>query len=596
MIHHPDIFAFIRSQEANYKRPIPINNKWKWGMKEHIELTELYTNSQSLNKGEFTPIKNITRPILNVQHRTEDIELKDVQIYVDDAAKYHLSFLVKKYHDDVFVKENDLDTFFDELNVSRIDFGGGLSKQLNKPCPEVVPLQSIVFCDQTDMLSGPIGIKHFYSPDQLLDMEKVGWGDPKNGATISLEQLITLSRDEKHEDNTEQTAQTPGRYIEVYEVHGNLPKRFFNSDEQSEKYETRLVICAFYQKKGSTEKNGVILYTAPESESPFKLIKRDPVYGRALGFGGAEELFEPQVWVNYDMIRKLDLKDAASKTILITNKADVAQKNKVSEMDNLEIIDVGDGGILQQADTYPRNLKIFDDSVQEWEAHAQQMGAANDSIMGAPPTAGTPFKLQELVTNESRGLHEYRRGQYAKHLEEIYTDWIIPHIQKKICSGAKFLSELSLEELQYVGEALVTCETNKRVKEMVMAGEVPLPEEVELFKDLVRDDFKKKGSKHFIEILRGEFKGVSLGVKVSVAGKSKNLAALTGNYVNIFREIRSTDPGLFRIPAIANLFNQLIETSGLDPVDFAGITKQQIAEIEPIESPIQPVNTPQNAY
>ena len=62
-------------------------------------------------KNDYKPVKNITRPILNLQHRTEDIELKDVQIYVNDADKYHLSFLVKKYHDDVFVQENDLDTF-----------------------------------------------------------------------------------------------------------------------------------------------------------------------------------------------------------------------------------------------------------------------------------------------------------------------------------------------------------------------------------------------------------------------------------------------------------------------------------------------------
>ena len=164
-----DIFQFITEQENNFTRSIPLNRKWNWSFKDHVELTELYSNSQSLGKTDWTPIKNITRPILNLQHRTEDIELKDVQIYVDDPDKYHLSLLVKKYHDDVFVQENDLDTFFDELNVSRIDFGGGLSKQLNKPAPEVVPLQSIAFCDQTDMLSGPIGIKHFYSPDQLLD-------------------------------------------------------------------------------------------------------------------------------------------------------------------------------------------------------------------------------------------------------------------------------------------------------------------------------------------------------------------------------------------------------------------------------------------
>lgn len=579
--YYDSIFDFIIRQEANYARPIPINNVWEWSMKEHILLSELYKHSQlRTGKSDFKPVKNITRPILNLQYRTEDIEVKDVQIYVNDSNKYHLSFLVKKYHDDVFVVENDMDTFFDELNVSRIDFGAGLSKQLNLPRPEVVPLQSIAFCDQTDMLSGPIGIKHFYSPDQLMDMGNVGWGKESNGATISLEDLIILSREEKKEDKDGKVATTPGRYIEIYEVHGNFPKRFFNPNESSNLYETRIVICAFYQKKGSTEKTGVILYTKPEKKSPFKLVKRDPVHGRALGFGGAEELFESQVWVNYDMIRMQDMLDSASKTILGAmgaNSAAIAQRTNVKNMENLEIVDLADGD-LKQLDTFPRNLRIFENSVAQWEAHAQQMGAANDSIMGQPPTAGTPFKLQELVTNESHGLHDYRRGQFAKHLEEIYNDWIIPHIQKKITEGFTWLSELSLEEMQFVTDNLVTNESNKMKTQYVLdnGGDAPPPEMVQMFEQQVRDSLKKKGNKHFLEILKGEFKGSPLGVKVSIAGKSKNLGAMTDKIVNIFRFAFSNPQGFaatMQIPGMAKSFNQILEFSGMSPVDFSGIDK-----------------------
>jgi len=568
--YQTDIFQYITSQEANYKRPIPINDAWSWSMADHIKTSDLYNHSQLLTgKSDFKPVKNITRPILNLQHRTEDIELKDVQIYVDDPDKYYLSFLVKKYHDDVFVQENDLDTFFDELNVSRIDFGGGLSKSTTKG-REVTPLQSIAFCDQTDMLSGPIGIKHHFSPDQLLDMADRGWGDEKNGATISLESLIALSREEKRNAGKE-TAQTPGRYIEIYEIHGNLPKMFFNKTDTSGKYETRLCICAFYQKRDSQEKQGVILYTAFEKKSPFKIIKRDPVYGRALGFGGAEELFEAQVWVNYDMIRMQDMLDATSKIILKAigpNSATIANRNKVKDLDNLEIIDVGDGGDLGQVDSFPRNLRLFENSVTQWESHAQQMGAANDSIMGQSPTAGTPFKLQELVTNESRGLHDYRRGQYAKHIEEIYRDDYIPKIQKKITQGVKFLSELSLEELQYVKERVVENQANKRIKEIVLSGGTITQEEIDVFKELTREQFKKKGNKHFIEILKNDFRDAPLAVKVSVAGKSKNMGAYVDKLSNVFRTIM-VNPTILQNPAMAGLWNQIIEASGLDPVDFS---------------------------
>lgn len=586
LINYTDIYDFIIRQETMYRQPIPINEKWSWSMKDHILTSDLYANSQLLNgKNDFTPVKNITRPILNLQHRTEDIELKDVQLYVNSPEKYYLSFLVKKYHDDVFAVENDLDTFFDELNVSRIDLGGGLSKKLTKPCPEVVPLQSIAFCDQTDMLSGPIGIKHYYSPDQLLEMQSKGWGNAENGATATLNEVITLAREEKKGDVSSKTVQTPGKYIEVYEVHGNVPKKFADETDDSGDYETRLFIVALYQKQGSSEKAGVTLYTAPETESPFKMIKRDAIYGRALGFGGAEELFEAQVWVNYDMIRMQDMLDSASKTILKGSSSIAARHPKgMKDMENLEMVELEAGEDISQVDTFPRNFRLFENSVNQWEAHAQQMGAANDSIMGQPPTAGTPFKLQELVTAESHGLHDYRRGQYAKHIEEIYNDWIIPHIQKKICEGTKFLSELSLKELRYVLDAVVTSKANDYIKEKVLNGEDIAPEEVDAYKEKVKTEFLKKGSKHFVEIIKDEFRDVPLAVKVSVAGKSKNLAQMTDKIVNIFRFAFSNPQGfaqVMQIPGMADSFNEIIEFSGMSPVDFAGIEKLALPAPQP---------------
>ena len=581
------IFSYITQQEQAYRRPIDINRVWKWNMFDHIELSELYKYSQlSTGKDDFKPVKNITRPILNLQYRTEDIDVKDVQMYIDDPDRFHLSFLIKKYHDDVFVVENDLDSFFDKLNESRIDFGAGLSKKLAGPRPEVVPLQTIAFCDQTDMLSGPIGLKHFYSPDQLLEMSSVGWGNTLKGATITLKELIALSRDEKNEAGEAASVKTPGRYIEIYEVHGNLPKRYFDDEDVSEEYETRLWVVAFYQKENSGDKEGVILYTEIESESPFKVVKRDDVHGRALGFGGAEELFESQVWVNYDMIRMQDMLDSASKTILKAsgkNGAAIAQRSRIRDMDNNEIIDVGEGGDLSQVDMYPRNFALFEKSIQGWEAHAQQMGAANDALMGISPSSGTPFKLQELVTDNSKGTHDFRRGQFAKHIEEIYKDWIIPHIAKKITEGSRFLSTLDIEEMQYIADSLIRNESIKMKREFVLSngGLAPAPEMVQQFEEQVREQFRKRGPKYFIEILKGEFKDPSICVKINVAGKQKNLNSMTDKIVNIFRFVFSNPQGfsqVMQLPGMAKSFNSILEFSGLSPVDFYGIEKLAMAQ------------------
>ena len=592
-----NIFQFIKRQELNYKRPIPLNGK-QWNMPDHIRQSSLYKNGDILgNKTDYTPVKNITRPILNLQYRTEDIDVKDVQLYVNNSEKYHLSFLVKKYHDDVFVVENDLDTFIDELNISRVDYGGALSKKVSKRFREVVPLESIVFCDQTDILSGPIGIEHYYSPDQLLEMASVGWGDKNKGATATLEETIKLSREEKKDDKDNSTAETPGRYIRAIEVHGNLPKRYADQYDTSEKYETRLWIVCFYQKQNSPDQEGIILYSALETESPFKLCRRgDGVYGRALDFGGAEEIFEDQAWVNYDMIRMQDMLDAASKTILKTTDPTLAAKHRsgLKDLDNLEMLELMEGRDVNQLDTFPRNISLFEKSVNAWEIHARDMGGAQESLQGKEPTAGTPFaSLQEQV-RQGMGLHEYRRGKFAKHLEEIYKDDFIPQIQKKITEGSKFLSELSLKELQYVSDCLVRGEYKKYADSLVFSGEnPPTPEEKQAFEQKIRDDFKKKGNKHFVDILKGEFKDSPLAVKINIAGKQRNLAAMTDKIVNIWKFAFSNPDGfakVMQIPGMAEGFNDIIEFSGLSPVDFVGVEKMAQPTTQPApQLPAQPV-------
>lgn len=570
-------------------------------MKEHILTTELYNNSQLLNgKNDFTPVKNITRPILNLQHRTEDIDVKDVEIYVNDSDKYHLSFLVKKYHDDVFAVENDLDTYFDELNVSRIDYGAGLSKQLDQPCPEVVPLQSIVFCDQADLLSGPIGIKHYYSPDQLMAMGKVGWGKKSNGATASLKDVIDLSRDERKDPINGVITKTPGRYIEVYEVHGNVPKRFMDASDTSGEYETRLFICCFYTKKDSMDKQGIILYTALEPETPFKLIKRagrGDTFGRALGFGGAEELFEAQVWTNYDQIRMQGLLDATSKVILQSDDPTVTQKQKVRDMENLQVIEVAPNTSIRQVDTVPRSMALFEQSIQNWETHAKDMGAAQDAVQGKQAPSGTPFAAINAQIQQSTGLHDYRRGIFAKHLEEIYIDWIIPHIERQIVKGAKFLSTLSLEDLQMVSDALVTNQTNNWVKDQILNDKLLTQDEIDAYKQTALAQFQKKGNKHFIEILKGEFKDTPLAVKVSVSGKSKDLGVMADKLSNVFSRIFANPQGFIttmQIPGAAKAFNELLEVSGLSPQDFSDMSKAMatLAAQQPQPSPMQPQPVP----
>ena len=576
MARAKDIFEYITTQEGLYKKTIQINDVWDWGMREHIEDRSIYKNSNirgDKKKGTINevPIKNIMRPILNLKYRAEDIDVKDITLYIDDPELYHLSFLVKKYHDDVYVLENDLDTFFDQVKESKIDLGGGLAKNIGKGKPEYVPLESIAFCDQSSIMNAPIGLLHKYSPAQLKEFEKKGWGNKDNGATTTIDELITIVANDKGD--------IPGPDIKVYEVHGVLPNEYLDDQRQDQdEYKQQFQVVTFYKdEKGNRQ--GLILYRK-ESKNPFKMVTTEEIFNRSLGWGGIEELMESQVWVNYDEVVKKDFLDSASKTIIVTDDPTIVAKHPsgMKDMDNLEFLELQEGKTAKVLDTYPRNIALFEQSVVEWQEHAKDLGSAPDALQGKQPPSGTPFRLEERVVQEGKGIHEYRRGKYAKWIEEVYRDWIIPYIAKKITEGTKFLAELSLDELQMVAESVSIVERNKMVKKKVLEGRIVTQEEADAHQLLAKENFMKGGTKQFIEILKDELKDMPIKIKINVAGKQNDLGLMADKITNIFRQIFANPEGFMQvmaIPGAAKSFNAMLEYSGMSPMDFSFVSSPQ---------------------
>lgn len=573
-----NVFEYVVTEENSYQQSsIQISEKNEWSMFNHIKLTLLYKASkfESGNSDE-KPFKNIMRPILNLQYRAEGFDVKDIVLFVNEAKNYFKSFLIKKFHNK-WARDKNIDTLIDRMVESYVDFGGALIKNVGGKVPELVPLQKLAFCDQTDILSGPICEKHYYTLDKLKEMEAKGWEN--------VDDLITQSETEKEDISGRRENKTPGRYIEVYELHGVLPDWWLHEDEdgyeeEENKFTNQVQIIAFYRNR-EKKKAGVRLFKAKETKERYKFIVRDEVFGRALGTGGAEELFEPQVWTNYSMIRMKDMLDSASKVILQTTDAQFAKRQNLKGVDNLEVMTLSPGKDVKQINTTPVNIKLFENAVNDWEANARVTGAATESILGEQPASGTPFKLQELITAESHSLHEYRKGKLATFVGEMYRDWIIPSIVSEVNKGQEFLEELDADELQGIADNIVVNEANNLIKENILRGELPDREKVEEAKIRAREMFMKGGNRKFIRILKEELKEAPVDVFVNIVGKQKYLSQITDKLVNIFRTIISNPLIFQQNPSLAKTFNEILEASGLSPIDFSGVTRPQVLPPQP---------------
>src|SRR3990167_9446030 len=119
------IFQYITAEENRFDtEEVAVGSNWRWGWKNHVQMIFHFKNGVFF-QGEnnwMRAFKNIMEPVLNLAYWTEDIEVKDVVFFIENMPGRVASFFIKKYHDEVYVREHDLDEMFDEITESDVDY------------------------------------------------------------------------------------------------------------------------------------------------------------------------------------------------------------------------------------------------------------------------------------------------------------------------------------------------------------------------------------------------------------------------------------------------------------------------------------------
>jgi hypothetical protein len=583
-----DVYQFIIDEEASWKtNRVPITGSKDWNMHEHIERCTNVANGwfhQGNNDG-LRPYNDIVTPIVNVAFRLEGFDVKDIIPFVDDADQYYKSFLIKKYHPQ-WARKNEIDTFIDDLVETSVIYDLALVKNVNDVRPEVVSLQSVAFCDQTDVLAGPICLKHQYSIAELQEF-KGKWDSDK------IDEAITMAQASKTVANANDAqVKTPGKYITVYELHGMFEEDWLGGDYSgSEAYCNQLHIVTYYTSKEG-KRNGICLFKAKEPKSIFKALKIDRIksFGRACGKSIVETLFEPQVWNNYDAIKIKELLDAAI-TVFQTD-SDEYGNQKLSSLKANTVLKHEQGRPITKLDGQVQNLPAFQSHQLKTENDARVLGSASEAALGKNPVSGTPFALQQLIVQEGQGIHEYRQGKIATFVaDELYRDWILDYLVKEMNGGKTFSEELTFDELKQVAEAVAKSQAEHLLKEMVLRGGDIQPETRAELTQSIKEQVMKGGARTFMEVLAGELTKIPISVYVNIKGKQRNMVENADKLTNIIREVIANPAAFQQIPGIGKAFNELLEESGLSPIDFNQITAASALAVPAAVIP-QPVAQP----
>jgi hypothetical protein len=415
--------------------------------------------------------------------------------------------------------------------------------------------------------------KRAYSPAELKKFSKV-WDKEK------IDEAIVMARNDKtNVSKNSKKSKTPGKYIEVYELHGCLPESWLKDDGDPDTYVDQLQIVSFYTKNDGS-KDKFILYRGKEAplNEMFDAMKIDQVrsYGRACGRSIIERLFEPQVWNNYSAIKIKEKLDAAMDLFL--SDSDELGNQKLSELPKNTILKQEKGSTTSRLNGSIQDMDKYMSHQKEMKESARMLGSASEAALGINPSSGTPFKLQDLIVQQGMGIHEYRQGKIATFFaDRLYPKWVLPSMVSEMNKGDMWLEELSLKELQYVAEAIGVKKANRRAVELALNKKPEdelMQEDIEAYRDMVKQQWMNTGNKKFIQVMKDELKNIPINVYVNIAGKQKYLAQQADKLTNFVREILRNPQAFSQVPGIGELVNQLVEASGLNPIDFSAITKQ----------------------
>ena len=580
-----DVFSYITSERNNYRTTrVPLTNSKDWSMYEHVQRCKNVANAwyhSGKNDG-MRPYNDIVSPIIDVAFRSEGFDVKDIVPFVNDAQNYYKSFLIKKYHPQ-WARKNELDSFIDEVVESSIIYDLVLVKNINNVRPEVVDLATIAFADQTDVLAGPICIEHDYTISDLVGY-KGKWDSD------AIDRAIYESKQEKTVAVAgDQSAKMPSKYIKAYELRGNLPAHWLDKEAGEYEYSDQMWIVCFYTDKAGKQQ-GITLFKGKDKPltDNFKALKIDVVRskGRACGKSIVERLFEPQVWNNYAGIKVKELLDSAVN--IFQTDSDTLANQKLTDLANNTVVKHETGKPITKVDGSLQNLTQLQNHQINQENSARTLGSASEASLGRAPVSGTPFALQNLIVQEGQGIHEYRQGKIATFFADVlYRDWILGYIVKEMNGGKTFSEDLTFDELQEISDTMAKNYGERKKIELVLEDkEVSQPIIDELVK-LRKEELLKKGTRGFFEVVEGELDGLPVDVFVNIKGKQRRMAENADKITNVLREILANPTAFSQVPGVAKAFNELLEESGMSPIDF-----NQITNIPP-QTQVVPQNNPQ---
>lgn len=550
----------LNSYLEDYESSVEITDGYQFDMKDTINRIELYRASK-FKSGEYDSqgdkkfFFNIITPMCGNATKFIDIDRKDVIIKPldgeDERIKAMLySTLLRQYMD-----KRNIGVLFNKCSDTLPWYGSFVVKKTGDKL-KYVPLKNLYFDpavsnkdDSYDLNSPYIVEKHCMNEAELREMSSKGWSQS------AIEALIEYT--EEHDEA-----------IEVYEFHSYFDNETWSEDGEStdnEKYFKGVVFLTC-----NTKIEDAILFKEKEDSFPYKKVDFITIEGRGLGLGIAEQSFDGQIRWNEMTNQKAKSMKLSAKHIFQTRDTQIEAN---------VLTDIMDGDIMKvRSEITPlvneeRNLQAYKMEEDNVMNITRAVSNAQDILMGEPLPSRTPFRLGVMQQQNATKFFDFIRQNIGMFWDEVFEEWIIPEFEKE-ANKEQILEVYDTDTIDLLVERDVNTRINQAiVKYVISTGNFPTKEEVDLLKQQLTDEQKRKPTQ-FAELIKNYFKDFKKHLTIDISGEQKATAQEVETMTN-FLQLLAQNPGIMQNPDLVKMLNGIASRVGISPMTFSGQAQVQ---------------------
>lgn len=547
-----DIIKEISTIAEGYNGTITIIDGLTHSQAGIIKKVEYYTNSQYLGGmfdefKRFKPFYNIVNFRVNVAVKATDLDTKDIQVFSDNP-KHRVHSMIFNKEVKNWMRENYFSKTLNEMGLTRAKYGGVIVKKVikNGKLTLEVPEWKNLITDQVDIKNGIKIEKHYLTP---VDIQK------KKGVWNKIDE--NWDKVEKVFKSLDKGRVTNTSRICVMEVEGEFEREYVTeTEDETYSLQHYFILCDV------NEQPKCVLHAEEVKSSQYKYLPWLTASGRGLGIGIVEDGFQAQVATNDMVLKQRDILELSAKTILVTD-SDTMENNLVTDLKTGDFLKLEKGEQATLLNTLPTSFPALDDIMKQWDDQYSRVSSSFEAVTGETMPSGTPFRAIAIQNQEAQSTFNYRREEMGIFLNEIFTEWIIPFIAKKLTQEHILVSDFEDDELTIIDEVFSNYVARQYVIEQLLNGKVVTQDEyttmVEAQKKLLTTTFKKR---RFIEVPKDFFKDVEFKLDIITTGEQVNKTAIFETISNMISVI-ATNPAIMQDPVLKKLLGKAIELSGI---------------------------------